>query len=134
MSFILTIGMFTYRIVKGSRRKWTRRGLAFFIVASVAANGYYYEVWPLVFAFVFPVFAMLALPLALALFAEEFGALEKNIERRERRAERDDSLADSPKPAGDSQKRFTCEVCGRKCETQNGLNAHMRAHKRKEQP
>ena len=88
LAFELSIGVFTYRIVKGSRRKWTRRGLLFFIVASIVANAYYYRVWPFAFDWLMPVFATLALPLALALFAEEFGALEKITEQRRKRAEK----------------------------------------------
>jgi hypothetical protein len=88
VAFELSIGVFTYRIVKGSRRRWTRRGLLFFIVASIVANAYYYQVWPFVFDFVMRVFATVALPLALALFAEEFGALERLVEQRAKRAER----------------------------------------------
>ena len=127
IAFELSIGVFTYRIIKGSRRRWTKRGLAFFIVASGVANAYYYELWPLVFDFVFRLFATLALPFALALFAEEFGALERNIERRERRAERTKA-----KPKREPA-RYACKVAG--CEfvarSQNGLNAHMRSHRTK---
>ena len=133
IAFEASIGVFTFRIVKGSRRRWTRRGLWFFIVASVVANGYYYRWLPAAFDKIMPVFATLALPFALALFAEEFGAEVKLIERRAKRAE---PLADSPKPAGDSQAaRYACKVAG--CDfvatTQNGLNAHMRSHKAKEE-
>ena len=39
VAFELSTGVFTFRIIKGSRRRWTRRGLWFFIVASVVANG-----------------------------------------------------------------------------------------------
>ena len=88
LAFELSIGVFTYRIIKGSRRRWTKRGLLFFIVASVVANAYYYRVWPFLFDWLMPVFATLALPLALALFAEEFGALEKITEQRRKRAEK----------------------------------------------
>ena len=131
IAFELSIGVFTFRIIKGSRRRWTRRGLWFFIVASVVANGYYYRLFPLVFDLVMPAFATLALPLALALFAEEFGAEVKLAERRAKRAE---ATTDSLAPAGDSQAaRYACTVAG--CEfvaaTQNGLNAHMRSHKAK---
>ena len=55
IAFELSIGVFTFRIIKGSRRRWTRRGLWFFIVASVVANGYYYRLLPLVFDLVMPV-------------------------------------------------------------------------------
>jgi len=87
VAFELSIGVFTYRIIKGSRRRWTRRGLWFFIVASVVANGYYYRWLPVAFDAIMPVFATLALPLALALFAEEFGAEVKLAERRAKRNE-----------------------------------------------
>jgi len=87
VAFELSIGVFTYRIIKGSRRRWTRRGLWFFIVASVVANATYYDLWPQGFDFIMKAFATLALPLALALFAEEFGAEVKLAERRAKRAE-----------------------------------------------
>jgi len=85
LAFELSIGVFTYRIVKGSRRRWTKRGLMFFIVASVVANGYYYGWWPFVFGRLMPAFATVALPFALALFAEEFGAEVKRDERAAKR-------------------------------------------------
>ena len=73
VAFEASIGIFTYRIINGINRKWPTRGLMFFIVASVVANGYYYAWWPVLFGWLMPVFATVALPLALALFAEEFG-------------------------------------------------------------
>jgi uncharacterized membrane protein len=88
VAFELSIGVFTYRLVKGSRRRWTKRGLLFFIVASIVANAYYYEAWPFVFDRLMPWFATIALPFALALFAEEFGAETKNVERRLKRDEK----------------------------------------------
>ena len=88
VAFELSIGVFTYRLVKGSRRRWTKRGLLFFIVASVVANAYYYQAWPFVFDRLMPWFATLALPLALALFAEEFGAEMKLDDRARKRAEK----------------------------------------------
>ena len=125
IAFELSIGVFTFPIIKGSRRRWTRRGLWFFIAASVVANGYYYRWLPIAFDSIMPVFATLALPLSLALFAEEFGAEVKLAERRAKRAE---PLADSPKPAGDS---FHCSVCGRSFRSQNALNGHMNGHRAK---
>jgi len=38
LAFELSTGVFTFRIVKGSKRKWTRRGLWFFIAAGIVAN------------------------------------------------------------------------------------------------
>ena len=125
IAFELSIGVFTYRIIKGSRRRWTRRGLAFFIVASVVANAYYYQVWPFVFDFLMPVFATLALPVALALFSEEFGAEVKLAERREKRAEaKAEPIVEQPKP-------FTCLVCARSFGSQAALNGHMNKHRTK---
>ena len=124
LAFELSIGVFTYRIIKGSRRRWTKRGLLFFIVASVVANAYYYRVWPFLFDWLMPVFATLALPLALALFAEEFGAMERLIERRAKRTE-------TTAPVVETTGLIPCPVCGRLCKGQNGLNAHKRAHKTK---
>ena len=130
LAFELITGVFTYRIVKGSRRRWTKRGLAFFIVASVVANGYYYGWLPLAFDAIWPAFATVALPLALALFAEEFGAEERLAERREKRAKRAETTTESATVADNP---FTCEICAaqnvhRSFATQNGLNAHKRIH------
>ena len=88
VAFEASTGIFTYRIVKGSRRRWTRWGLMFFIGASIVANGYYYAWAPGVFGIIWPVFATIALPFALALFAEEFGAEQKRTERQQRKDER----------------------------------------------
>ena len=88
LAFEAATGIFTYRIVKGSRRRWTKWGLMFFIGASIVANGYYYAWAPVVFATIWPAFATIALPFALALFAEEFGAEQKKTERQQRQAER----------------------------------------------
>jgi hypothetical protein len=74
-------------LLQGSRRRWTKPGLAFFIAASVVANGYYYGWWHSLFDWLMPVFATLALPMALALFAEEFGA---EVKREQRQAKRDE--------------------------------------------
>ena len=128
VAFELSIGVFTFRIIKGSRRRWTRRGLWFFIVASVVANGYYYRWWPFAFDRVMPVFATLALPLALALFAEEFGA---EVKRDERRAKRNETITETTAPIDETDGMIACPVCGRLCKGQNGLNAHKRAHKTK---
>lgn len=117
VAFELSTGVFTLRVVQGSRRRWTRRGLMFFIVASMVANAYYYGVWRSVFDWLMPVFATLALPLALALFAEEFGAEVKLEERRAKRAERK-AEHDANEPENhiyvEEQTDFVrCDVCNR---------------------
>ena len=100
LAFEASTGIFTYRIVKGSRRRWTRWGLMFFIVASIVANGFYYDWAPRVFGTIWPAFATIALPFALALFAEEFGAEVKLTERRRKRAERKPEATErKPAPA-----------------------------------
>ena len=133
VAFELSIGVFTYRVVKGSRRRWTKRGLMFFIVASMVANAAYYRVWPFVFDWLMPVFATVALPLALALFAEEFGAEVKLSERRAKRAE---PLAEPFTPVGESgpeqAEPFTCPICNRSFDSQSALNGHQNAHRTKE--
>jgi len=128
VAFELSTGVFTYRIVKGSRRRWTRRGLWFFIAASIVANGFYYELLPFAFDVIWPLFATVALPLALALFAEEFGA---EVKREERRANR---LETTAKPATAMANAITCDQCGRvfawpgkyanQRAAQNAMNAH----------
>ena len=129
VAFELSTGVFTYRIVQGSRRKWTRPGLAFFIGASIVANGYYYGWLPFLFDWLMPVFATLALPVALALFAEEFGAEVKREKRAAKRAERRAEREAEPVQAELSG--FVCDHpgCGRSFTSQNALNAHSRAHR-----
>ena len=155
VAFELSIGVFTYRIVKGSRRKWTRRGLWFFIAASVVANGTYYRIWEFGPGWPMKLFATLALPLALALFAEEFGAEVKKDARARKRAEKDvqeteldatptQSMEAETKTAQVqrlaelhpewSRTRLAQEVgCVASTVTRaltgNGLNAHKRRHK-----
>ena len=128
VAFELSIGVFTYRIVTGSRRRWTRRGLTFFILASVVANGYYYHWLPLLFDSIMPAFATLALPLALALFAEEFGAEERLAERRAKRAE---WLAEQRPNKAEQGEPFACSICGVRWPSQAALSGHMNKHKGK---
>jgi len=132
VAFELSIGVFTYRLVKGSRRRWTKRGLLFFIVASVVANAYYYQAWPFVFDRLMPWFATLALPLALALFAEEFGAEVKLGERRAKRAE---PITEPPTPVSETEPEqpelFACQLCDRSFGSRAALNGHQNAHRTK---
>lgn len=133
VAFELSIGVFTYRLVKGSRRRWTKRGLLFFIVASIVANAYYYQVWPFVFDRLMPAFATLALPFALALFAEEFGAEVKLSERRAKRAE---PITETPKVVSESEPErvelFACSLCAARFDSQAALNGHMNKHRPKD--
>lgn len=130
VAFELSTGVFTYRIVKGARRRWTTRGLAFFIVASIVANGYYYRWLPLVFDRLMPVFATIALPLSLALFAEEFGAEVKRDERRAKRDERRSEREENEPPTEPTPSAsFACPICGRSYPSQNALSGHMNAHR-----
>lgn len=129
VAFEASIGIFTYRIIKGSRRRWTRWGLYFFILASIVANGYYYEWWPAAFARLMPAFATLALPVSLALFAEEFGAEVKREERAAKRLER--KTAEPPANTATAlanDARYRCQLCEYVANSQQGLNAHQRVH------
>ena len=128
LAFELSTGVFTFRIVRGSRRRWTKRGLAFFIVASIAANAYYYRLLPFVLVHIWPVFAAVALPLSLALFAHEFGAEVKREAQAARRAERETVISDNGRGAG---MPFVCDVCGVGYPTQKHLAGHMNAHREK---
>jgi hypothetical protein len=126
IAFELSTGVFTYRIVKGARNRWAFRGLAFFIGASIVANGYYYDWLPILFDRLMPVFATVALPLSLALFAEEFGTQVKRDEREAKRAERD---AEQPAIAPVPIPSFICAECGRSFASQNGLAGHIKVHR-----
>jgi hypothetical protein len=136
VAFELSIGVFTYRIIKGNRRTWTRRGLLFFIAASVVANASYYQVWPWVFDWLMPVFATLALPVSLALFAEEFGTEVKREERIAQRLERrseqpPEQPPDVPNDVEQSPPSFTCSLCGRSFGSRAALSGHGNAHRTK---
>ena len=132
IAFEASIGIFTYRRVKKGSRKWTRWGLYFFLAASVLANATYYRVMPSITAVIMPVFAMLAIPLALALFAEEFGAEHKSEESKRKKAESDRKKAERQSimaddaaqdaPGGDGR-RYHCSDCG---EWVNNMGAHVR--------
>ncbi len=123
LAFELSIGVFTFRLVTGSRSRWTKPGLLFFLVASAVANATYYGLIPPQARWVMAAFATVALPLALALFAEEFGAETRKsaakAQREQRRIEREQAA-----PVG-----FVCAVCGREFASQQGVNAHMRRHR-----
>lgn len=143
VAFELSTGVFTLRVVQGSRRRWTKRGLMFFIVASMVANAYYYDIAPFIFDWLMPVFATLALPLALALFAEEFGAEVKREERaakrEERKGERAASKPGQPIYVDQQTDHVRCDVCNRvfawpgdypnKRSARHALAGHMNAHR-----
>jgi hypothetical protein len=136
VAFELSTGVFTYRIINGSRRRWTRVGLAFFIVASVVANGYYYGWARSVFDTIWPAFATLALPLSLALFAHEFGTEVKREERAAKRAERQ---AERHVYVDQQTDHVRCDVCNRvfvwpgdyadERTARRALAGHMNAHR-----
>lgn len=143
VAFELATGVFTLRIVQGSRRRATRAGLAFFIVGSAVANAFYYRWLPFVFDVVMPIFATIALPVALALFAEEFGTELKRERTEANRAQRrsqptpTDELAEeqpatplaiAPEPQA-SALPFVCHVCARSYRTQQALAGHMSVHR-----
>ena len=84
VAFELATGLFTYRLVAGSRRRWTRWGLYAFLLASVVANLAYYRVW-VGFERAVPWLAAFMLPFGLFVFAEEFGVEARADARRARR-------------------------------------------------
>lgn len=135
VAFDASIFVFTYRIVvERSTRRTTRAGLAFFLVASCVANATYYDLAPSLFAVAMPVFATVALPLSLALFASEFGEEVRREERRQRRTETA-ALAQNDRDIvtlerGDATEVHVCPSCGRSFDNRYALSAHMRVHRR----
>ena len=125
LAFELSTGVFTFRIIRGSRRRWTRLGLAFFIVASVVANGYYYGWARSVFDTIWPAFATLALPLALALFAHEFGTVVKREHLAALRAKRAETTQQTTAPVDESHPCALCDFVGT---SQQALAGHMKRH------
>jgi len=125
IAFELSTGVFTFRVVSGSKRRWPRIGLAFFIAGSAVANAYYYRWLPLVFDTVMPIFATLALPAALALFAEEFGAEVKREQSAAKRAERQTvKTATAPMALP-----WACPDCDRSFASQQALAGHIKFHR-----
>lgn len=133
VAFELSTGVFTFRVVRGSRRRWTRVGLGFFIVASVVANAYYYGWWRWAFDWLMPVFATVALPAALALFAEEFAAESKREERKGKRAVTEPATEPAVAvalPAEPDPLPWRCEKCPNAYATQQQLAGHIgQAHR-----
>lgn len=126
LGFELSLAVFTFRLVTGSTRQWTRRGVAFFIVLSVAANLAYYNVLGGFMHNITPYLFALALPAALALYAEEFGA---EVRRDERNAKRGAIINEQPQPEVKPVKLYSCSVPGCAAEpfTSSGAKAvHMR--------
>ena len=137
VAFELSILVFTYRIVvERSTRRLTRWGLAFFLAASAVANATYYGLIPQAMSLIMPVFATIALPASLGLFASEFGA---EVRREERRAQREaaNSRADAASqiaaesigvvanaPLSLVDREWVCESCGRRFGSRNALNSH----------
>lgn len=117
IAFEAATGLFTYRLVTGSNKKGVKLGVWFFILASVVANATYYQVLPRVFDLIMPWFAMLALPVALFLFAEEFGREAKSEDRARKREQRalqtaQDAPAKLEQPKQDANKVLRpCKYC-----------------------
>ncbi|HKZ83122.1 MAG TPA: hypothetical protein VJ793_05645 [Anaerolineae bacterium] len=121
LGFELSTAVFTYRLVTGSTRKWTRRGVRFFIASSVMANLAYYNVLGGIMREVTPFLFAVALPVALALYAEEFGA---EVKREERRSHALQPTHDASHDARISS--HVCAHCGASFEKSTRLAAHVR--------
>jgi hypothetical protein len=98
VAFEASTGIFTFRWIQGSKRRWTKGGVLFFAGTSAVVNLAYYNVWPWALDALAPWFVGVALPFALFLFAEEFGAEvredERQAERERRKAEREAKKAE----------------------------------------
>jgi hypothetical protein len=95
IAFELSVAIFTWRLIvnkSNARSKWTKRGVVGFLALSFMANLAYYFNWTVgpvsLDADVMPFLLAAALPLALWLYAEEFGhqaaVAVKKSEREER--------------------------------------------------
>lgn len=100
VAFEISVAIFTWRLIvntSSARSKWTKRGVVGFLVLSFIANLAYYFDWQVgpvsLDAHVMPFLLAAALPLALWLYAEEFGseagAAVKRSERTRRKEERE---------------------------------------------
>jgi hypothetical protein len=132
IAFEASVAIFTLRTIinrKKERSKWTRPGIVFFLLLSVLANTSYYFDVALVDSTLMPGALTVAIPLALWLYAEEFGAEAKVAIREQRKAAQAPATATRIAAQADATVAQHECWCGEKRDTQQGLAAHTKRHK-----
>jgi len=99
IAFEASVAIFTLRTIlntKATRSRWTRPGIVAFLLISALANTSYYFDVALVDGVLMPAVLTAAIPLALWLYAEEFGADAKSAIRAQGKTK------EEPQPAQDA--------------------------------
>jgi hypothetical protein len=104
IAFEASVAIFTLRTIvnyKSERSRWTRPGIAFFLALSMLANTSYYFDVAIVDNVLMPLALTVAIPVALWLYADEFGAEAKAAIRKQRRSTQEQApvVADVPQLA-----------------------------------
>lgn len=143
VAFEISVAIFTWRTIVNTstyRSPWTKRGIIGFLFLSALANlSYYFDIAVGSYTLdehVMPFFMALALPIALWLYAEEFGAetgkAARKVIREDKRAHTKPGLPYDPTD-------YRC-FCGRwapdperhktAAQAEAGLNGHLNTHRR----
>lgn len=131
IAFEASVAIFTLRTIvnrKAERSRWTRPGIVFFLLLSVLANTSYYFDVALVDSVLMPGALTIAIPLALWLYAEEFGAEAKAAIKEQRKVAK--VGASAARIAAQESARVAQHICwcGEARDTQQGLAAHTKKH------
>lgn len=131
IAFEASVAIFTLRTIvnrKAERSRWTRPGIVFFLFLSVLANTSYYFDVALVDDALMPGALTIAIPLALWLYAEEFGAEAKAVIREQRKVAKVGASAAkvaTQEPATIAQHECWC---GEAFSKSQKLSAHIKKH------
>lgn len=144
IAFEISVAIFTWRLIvnrSSTRSKWTKRGVVGFLLLSFVANlSYYFDfvVGPVSLdAHIMPFLLAAALPLALWLYAEEFGASAGAAVKKSERAHRKEVKAKEAEILDYDVKPFLCWCGGwepaerhqTQAQARGGLGAHTRKHR-----
>jgi hypothetical protein len=106
IAFEASVALFTLRTIvnyKSERSRWTRPGIAFFLALSMLANTSYYFDIAIIDNVLMPLALTVAIPVALWLYADEFGAEAKATIRKQRRSAQESApvVAEPAQPVED---------------------------------
>jgi Ca2+/Na+ antiporter len=133
IAFEATVALFTIRAIvnrKSERSRWTRWAIVGFLTLSALANLSYYFDWRWLDVSAIPALLAFALPVALWLYAEEFGA-EAKAEARKRHRTEAQAATDTPPESSETQDSaddapYHCDYCGRACWSPQSKAGHMK--------
>lgn len=138
VAFEASIAIFTARVIlnrKSERSRWTEPGIIAFLLLSALANLSYYFDLRLVDSVIMPAALVVAIPLALWLYAQEFSADAKAAIRaaqRQRKSEPTATVKTQEEPQQRHRATCACGWTGKSegyatpAAAQNALNAHKR--------